>query len=436
MILKFKIKNHLSIKNEIVLDFQATKKDKHFNFFCEEIGKYKVLKIAMLFGPNASGKSNILHALDRFRNIVLNDNLNKNDAIRQIPFEFDPISQKSPTVFEIEFLVNSDKFSYRIEYNDKFILSENLYIFAPKRANYFNRTTDEKTGKVLLIPGNKFDIDDVDKRTIEGNTLHNMTILSGYNKTSLHINTLSKVRDWFKYYLSPIIESRHELTDYVTSKLYKDEIKKKPLINMLEVADFNISDTEIDEFKVTKEMIEGIKDENADLYETMIKQIGKKKELINLFLYFQHLIKKENKKHTFKLQSDLESLGTIRYFGLSGVLTELIDKSGILNIDELESSLHPDLLYHFINTFMLNTKHSQLIFTSHYLPLLEDTNELRKDVVWFTEKREDGSTDLYSLKDINIRTSLNYYKAYKAGKFGAKPFIGSAYLPNPEVKHE
>ncbi len=436
MILKFKIKNHLSIKDEVVLDFVATKKDKNFNFFCEEIGKYKVLKIAMLLGPNASGKSNILHALDRLRSVVLNDNLSKNDEIDYIPFEFDSSTRKSPTVFEIEFLINSNKFSYRIEFNDKFILSENLHVFAPNKANYFNRTTDKKTGKVLLVQGNKFDIDEVDKRTIEGNTLPNMTILSGYNKTSLQIKILKKTREWFENYLNPIIEPGTKLTDYVKSKLHKDKINKKLLISLLEKADLNICDTTINEFKITKEMVESLKDEDIVLYEIMKRRMGDKNELVNLNLYFQHLIIKENKEKLYKLQSGLESLGTLRYFGLSGVLTELIDKPGILNIDELESSLHPDLLYHFINTFMLNTKKSQLIFTSHYYPLLEDTDELRKDIVWFTEKREDGSTELYSLKDINIRSSLNYYKAYKTGKFGAKPFIGSAYLPNPEVKDE
>ena len=78
----------MEFKDEVVLDFVATKKDKHFDFFCEKIGKYKVSKIAMLFGPNASGKSNILHSLDRFRDIVLDDNLSKDDPIQQIPFEF------------------------------------------------------------------------------------------------------------------------------------------------------------------------------------------------------------------------------------------------------------------------------------------------------------------------------------------------------------
>ncbi|MEA2096771.1 MAG: ATP-binding protein [Candidatus Cloacimonadota bacterium] len=433
MILKFKIKNHLSIKDVVVLDFVATKKGKHFDFFCEEIGKYKVLKIAMLFGPNASGKSNILHSLDRFRNIVLDDNLSKDDPIQQIPFEFDAVSKETPTVFEIEMLIDSIKYSYKIEFNDKFILNEILRIYDPNKVKYFSRITETGTGKVILHPGSKFSIDEVDIRTITGNTLPNMTILSGYNKTSLQLDILTKVREWFHKYLRPIIEPKTRLKKYVTNRIHKQEIKKQNVLNMLKEADFNIDEAYINEIKVTKEMVEKIKEIDTVLYNKLRKKFETKEELISLDLYFKHLVKDNNKETTYKLENNLESLGTLRYYGLSGILSQTVDRGGILNIDELESSLHPDLLNHYINTFMLNTKRSQLIFTSHYHPLLEETDELRKDIVWFTEKREDGSTDLYSLKDINIRSSLNYYKAYKTGKFGAKPFIGSAFIQEDNV---
>lgn len=433
MILKFKIKNHLSIKDVVVLDFVATKKGNHFDFFCEEIGKYKVLKIAMLFGPNASGKSNILHSLDRFRNIVLDNNLSKDDPIQQIPFEFDAVSKEESTVFEIEMLIDSIKYSYKIELDNKFILNETLRIYNPNKKIYFSRITETGTGKVILHPGSKFSIDEVDIRTITGNTLPNMTILSGYNKTSLQLDILTKVREWFHKYLRPIIEPKTRLKKYVTNRIHKQEIKKQNVLNMLKEADFNIDEAYINEIKVTKEMVEKIKEIDTVLYNKLRKKFETKEELISLDLYFKHLVKDNNKETTYKLENNLESLGTLRYYGLSGILSQTVDRGGILNIDELESSLHPDLLNHYINTFMLNTKRSQLIFTSHYHPLLEETDELRKDIVWFTEKREDGSTDLYSLKDINIRSSLNYYKAYKAGKFGAKPFIGSAFIQEDNV---
>ncbi|MCK4695704.1 MAG: ATP-binding protein, partial [Candidatus Cloacimonetes bacterium] len=284
--------------------------------------------------------------------------------------------------------------------------------------------------------GTKFKIEDTDKKTLIGNTLPNMTILSGYNKTSLQNEILQKIRDWFKNQLKPIIEPRSQLTEYAKSKLYKGKINTKQLINLLEVADFNISMPIINKEEIDKELIEEVKEKFPGVYKSMVKN-KTEEAFFRLNLFFEHIIKKkDNKEKTYKLDGDLESLGTLRYFGLSGVLTEIIDRTGVLFIDELDSSLHPDLLNQFINTFMLNTKHSQLIFTTHYYPLLEETDELRKDVVWFTEKKEDGSTDLFSLKDINIRAALNYYKAYKTGKFGAKPFIGSAYLSRNEIDNE
>jgi AAA15 family ATPase/GTPase len=437
MILKFKVKNHLSIKDEVVLDFVATKKDKHFNFFCEEIGKYKVLKIAMLFGPNASGKSNILFALDRFRDIVLNDNLSKNDQIQQIPFEFDSSTQNAPTFFELEFLADETKFAYNIEFNNKFIINENLYIYLPKKAKYFSRLTDIKTMEINLDTGTKFDINDIDKRTLIGNTLHNMTILSGYNKTSLQIKVFDIINKWFSYNLRPIVMPDTRLRDYVKDQIINKNIKKKFIENMLHNADFNVKRAIVHKTEITIELLEDLKEKDPKFYKTAIEMLEKHPENnIALNLIFEHNIKNKNKEELFTLPEFLESAGTLRYFGLSGILLEIINRTGVLFIDELDSSLHPDLLNHFINAFMLNTTRSQLIFTSHYYPLLEETDELRKDVVWFTDKREDGSTELYSLKDINIRSTLNYYKAYKTGKFRAKPFIGSPYLPINEVDDE
>ncbi|NQV19581.1 MAG: ATP-binding protein [Armatimonadetes bacterium] len=437
MILKFKVRNHLSMKNEVVLDFVATKKDKHFNFFCEEIGKYKVLKIAMLFGPNASGKSNILYALNSFRNIILNDKLSKKDQIQQIPFEFDSSTQNAPTFFELEFLIDETKFTYNIEFNNKYIINENLYTYSPNKAKYFSRMTNVKTEEVNLEIGYRFDISDIDKRTLIGNTTHNMTILSGYNKTSLQIKVFDIINEWFNYNLRPIVKPNTELREYVKNQIQNENIETSLIEDMLHNADFNVKKAFVKKTEITKEFLEGLKEREPIIYKKAIEMLEKYPEdNIALDLILEHSVKNKGKEELFQLPELLESAGTLRYFGLSGVLSEIIDRSGILFIDELESSLHPDLLNHFINTFMLNTKRSQLIFTSHYYPLLEETDELRKDVVWFTEKLTDGSTELYSLKDIKIRSVLNYYKAYKTGKFGAKPFIGTAYLPKNEKDDE
>jgi len=140
-------------------------------------------------------------------------------------------------------------------------------------------------------------------------------------------------------------------------------------------------------------------------------------------VYFVHTANDKQNRLLIKLQS----AGTLRYLGLLGTLKGIIANSSVLNVDELENSLHPDLVNHFINTFLYHSKkenaNSQFIFTTHNVGLLAE-DFVRKDIVWFTEKKEDGSTNLFSLDDFDIRKNLSFMKAYQAGKFGAVPNLG------------
>jgi AAA15 family ATPase/GTPase len=108
----------------------------------------------------------------------------------------------------------------------------------------------------------------------------------------------------------------------------------------------------------------------------------------------------------------------------------------LCSIDEIDTSLHPDLMKHFILTFLTNAKQSQLIVTTHNISFLENQDILRKDVIKFTEKKEDGSTELYALSDFDpaiFRKNPSFLTAYKIGKLGAKPNLGDYYL---EVENE
>ncbi len=99
-------------------------------------------------------------------------------------------------------------------------------------------------------------------------------------------------------------------------------------------------------------------------------------------------------------------------------------------IDEIDSSLHPELVLHFINTFLANSKEAQLVCTTHDINILSEQDNLRKDIIWFTEKSEYGATELYSMADFKHRKELSFINAYKAGKFGARPKLGSIYMQN------
>lgn len=131
-------------------------------------------------------------------------------------------------------------------------------------------------------------------------------------------------------------------------------------------------------------------------------------------MIFEHTIVANGTSSVHYLPDILESAGTMRYYGLGTILNILLERNAIIPVDELENSLHPDLFAHFINLFLVNSTYSQLIFSTHNLQSL-DTEDLRKDVVWFTEKKDDGSTDLFSLDDFNIRNGVSFLNAYNAG---------------------
>ena len=123
-----------------------------------------------------------------------------------------------------------------------------------------------------------------------------------------------------------------------------------------------------------------------------------------------------------------ESEGTKRFYGFAGLLALLIKTPTIFPIDELESSLHPDLYMHFLLSFLQNAQHSQLIATTHNRELLGDSDIFRNDVIWFTDKGEDCATQLYSLADFDTSTIKNVLNAYKIGKFSGVPRLSDTFI--------
>jgi len=131
---------------------------------------------------------------------------------------------------------------------------------------------------------------------------------------------------------------------------------------------------------------------------------------------------------SYNLPINAESEGTKRFYGFAGLLALLIKTPTIFPIDELESSLHPDLYTHFLLSFLQNAQHSQLIATTHNRELLGDTDIFRNDVIWFTNKGEDCATELYSLADFDTSAIKNFLNAYKIGKFSGVPHLSDTFI--------
>jgi len=441
MILNFSVKNYRSINEKITLSFEASKDKELGKYYIRNISNRNILRLAIIYGPNASGKTNILKALNSLRELVLNPPEKRTDRIPQYePFIF--TNESKNTEFEIEFIYKNTRYLYKVEFNNECIINEELYFFSPRKSLIYKRSYNQDSKDTEIKFGSKIKIINQDKQFIKNLTLKNNTVLGAYLKSNLKIEEFNNVIRWFLRKLKPIVYPKTDLTSWVLNNLEKENIEKRAILEILQKADLDIQDFDI---KTEDEKIpEFIKNLLKTLEKEIEKEIEKSKpEQLSLKvkrvtpsivkldnngdlkvtkLFFNYSIK--NKKYFLPYEE--ESSGTKRFFQLAALLSKTLEKDLIIPIDEIESSLHPDLIKQFLKIFLFNQSNSQLILTTHYRELLTEKDILRRDTIWFTDKKSDRSTELYSLIDFPtevLRKDYSIYKAYKSGKLGAVPIL-------------
>ncbi|MEY1639510.1 AAA family ATPase [Tenuifilum osseticum] len=428
MIINFSIKNFGSVKDRQTLSFKAEKSDHLENSYIIHANGLRLLKIALIYGANASGKTTILKALEFLRSLVLNPKTQKNEELDFQPFMFDPETPNQNSIISIEFIANNTRYFYEVEFSKKTVVYEFLNFHKPNKANVYKRTTDIKNQLTKIKFGNKIKIDETFEKNLEANTLWNNTVLGGFMKTNVDVKELKEVVEWFKNYLHPLIYSKTLLEGFVTSKIDKGELSKLDIINILKKADFHISDIVIkkEEIEIPDNFIDFVK-KQLKAPNDEIKKLEEKGKVTSINIEFEYTV--NQMKYTLPIE--MESQGTRRFYCFAGLLALLIKKSTAFPIDELESSLHPDLYTHFIISFLLNSNKSQIIATTHNREILDNRDIFRKDAIWFTDKKEDCSTELFSLADFDssiIRNTTNIYNAYKSGKLKASPNLGDTFI--------
>jgi len=429
MIINFNIQNFGSIKDMQTLSFEADKST-HLedHFIIHSVGGLRLLKLALIYGANASGKTTILDGIEFLRDLVLDPEDKKTDELEFNPFLFDENTREQNSIISIEFIHNGIKYFYEVEFFKQAIVNEKLDFYNPNKANVFKRKTDLKNEFTEITFGSKIKKDKVSKKTLESNTLWNNTVLGGFLKTNIEFSELKDATDWFENYLRPMVFTRTKLEAYVTSQIDNSEISKKDVLNILKKADFHISDIIIQEEEedIPDGFLEFI-EKSLKAPNEKIKKIREKGKITSVQIEFEHTI--NNNKYTLPL--DLESQGTQRYYGFSGLLALLIKKSIAIPIDELEASLHPELYIQFLLSFLMNSENSQIIASTHNREILNNKDIFRNDAIWFTDKSENCSTQLYSLADFDtsiIRDTTNVLNAYKSGKLKGVPNLGDYYI--------
>ncbi len=434
MIIDFTISNYRSIRKAQTISFEATSDSNLEDYYVVTLGKYRILKMAAIYGANASGKSNILSALRMLPKLLLHPCQDKNSLIAYDKFALDARSLSGNSEMIVNFICEEKKYHYETVFNNQMVLYELLQCqpFDKLRAHLvYERRTDEATMLSTVKWGRDYTMSSA-VQSLKVNLLHNRTVFGAFQMSNVNIPWIKEILDWLKNYMLPNVSTREQdLFNYTSSMLSKSQTDKQQAVNLLKKADVGICDFDIED---------NLEDIPTMMIDTIMRDKSVPKDV-------KDKIRKNPVSHSFQvrmqhatshgnvlLDYSQESNGTKRYYELSSVLLQLVTHTHFVAIDELECRLHPELYKHFIIVFLTNAKKSQMVFTTHLREFLDDNDLFRKDAIWFTEKNADGESELYSLADFteNDISKLSVFEAYKAGRFGAVPRLGDTYIDDKE----
>lgn len=417
MLIQFNFKNFKSFRDEVSLDLSATKITEHEGHVAE-IANDKLLKVAAIYGANASGKSNVYAAFE-YMSYYVEESFNfggeeesrrreGNNYLKVLPFLFDGNSREEETVFEVFYVDNSEnsgktyQYGFALERDE--VVEEWLYSKAKTARGKYRTIFYRKKGEELEMNGfSKSHVENI-KASLNKESL----IVSLGSK--LRIAKLKKVRDWFLS--NEIIDFGDPAENFFRSRVLPEGFVDSREVQKNVVRYFSSFDEAIRDFQV-EELPQDEEKDNGKSYR------------------IDAVHKMAGSDGVASIPLKQESSGTLKMFALYPSLKGVLDNGGILFVDELNARLHPLLVRNIILTFLspeINTQNAQLIFTTH--DAWQYSNELlRRDEIWMVNKNREGVSELYSLAEFRdedgnkVRRDEPLAKKYLTGSYGAIPAL-------------
>lgn len=428
MVAEFTIENYFSIKSPQKISFEPSADTFMSDEYSYEVKEgVRLLKVGIIYGANASGKTNILNAFEFFRMLVLKMPADRNEKTGVVPFLLDDTSRNETTKMSMIFYINRSKYILSFELDAKQIYSETLIVYDSIRpTKLYSRSYDTATDSTVIDFGLNLKLTKKSRDVISGNTINNCSVLAAFGKSNVERTKLNDVYEYFAKQVKDVLAPGMLLSRYVKTRLIKDATGdlKNFILNFLKLSDFNIEDVALreEEKLITPELEQLI--QNAPIDSDAKTELLRKGKITNTELTFKHKV--GNK--LYDLSEEYESNGTKRYLGMAVILNFLLKSNRFVPIDEVETSIHYELLAYFIKVFLANSNGtSQILVTTHDINLLNE-DFIRRDTIWFTDKNELGETILVRLSDLGLHKNLSPYNAYRQGKLVKLPFLGSPYI--------
>ncbi|MBF0460974.1 MAG: ATP-binding protein [Magnetococcales bacterium] len=393
MLMRFGVANHLSIKAYQEFSMMASSLKDPGSYLLQGVDK-PVLPIGVIYGANASGKSNILQAWSFFCHTILASNTTSSNrkTTGQRPFLLDPEMTNSPSRFDCDIIIRGKRHHYGFIINNERVMEEWLYVYPEHRRQVWFHRNHEENSEYFFGPHLKGR-----KQVLSEFTAPNSLFLSTA-ATNQH-EQLSPIRNYFR-------DSQRHLFSTVPSNALQplprgdieNDERRQRIVNLLAEGDTGVIDIKVEDIFTGGFFIEILK----------LGHRGKSGQ-------------------TFFLDLQNESLGTRSLLEIQGPVFDALDRGGVLWIDELSANMHPLLASRIVALFgsqEANPNGAQLVCTTHNTHLLNE-GLLRRDQIWFTEKDSEGATELYPLADYHIRGGENFERDYLQGRYGAIPYLGS-----------
>lgn len=432
MFIQFSVANFRSIRSEQTLSLvRANSTEMEHNFFDSPApATPALLKSAVIYGANAAGKSNMIKALGSMLSIIENSfNKQPKQAIETESFALHSVSKTEPTIYDISLIVplkdetgtpQATRVDYGFVVDNKMVYEEWLSVYPKSREqNWFHRQYNHEIADYEWKMSSHFK---GEKESWKKQTRSDQLFLS----SAVHLNSeqLKPIYDAFDKNIHIIRTDR--IPNTLSKEICKEsEINKKMLISFMQSAGIEIDDI------VFRKPIVNIDNFPKDMPDFLKEQILRQLEKDITNKYETFFVYHDDLGNTQEINLNEESDGTQKLFEFAGLILSVLHAGSILVIDELNKSLHPDLVRFLVKLFnsKLNEKNAQLIFTTHETSVLRK-DLLRRDQVWFCEKESDRSSRFYPLTDFKPhinREDIEEY--YLHGRYGAKPMLTDFMLP-------
>lgn len=407
MLLEFSCSNHKSIKEEVKFSMIAGK-DKTYEEYLKDFGNHRVLRSAVIYGANGSGKSNFLRAFSFMQELVTKSiYYQPGEKVWQVPHKLS--TEETPSEYHIQFVKNDIRYAYGFSIKQNEVEEEYLYSFPKgKQVIIFERT------KMSVQYGDKYKttfntVNKILKEILKENRLF-LSCAASYS-------SIKEVEEVFLFFRNDIVvynSTENNWEKYSAKLMQEDKQIRNLFLTILQALGADVKDIKV---RLEELPLSGLPISLYSLEEQMLMQ---KKYIIDAKMVYDQ----------FEVDLEDESDGIQRLFEMICPIIDILKNGKILLCDEIESSLHETIIFQLVQFFQSYEieKFAQLIFSTHNTSLL-NMDLFRRDQIWFTQLNEERATDLYSLVEVkNVRKFENLEKGYVSGKYGGIPILNKDFF--------